>query len=152
MINEIISIVSAPGKALLIMLTRKLPSTSLLLGSNTKKNEGIPIDLSKFPKLEGILDVVYNPLKTNLVLEAQRLGIKAEGGLYMLVSQAIYAYEHFMGTSVDKSLCDTIFKKILSEKDNIVLTGMPSCGKTTIGKQCLVSEQIESNPLPAFIR
>ena len=98
------------------------------------KNDGIPIDLTKFPKLIGVLDVVYNPLQTNLVLEARKLGKKSEGGLYMLVSQAIYAYEHFMDKTVDSSLCDTIFNEILSQKDNIVLTGMPSSGKTTIGK------------------
>lgn len=98
------------------------------------KNDGIPIDLSKFPNLEGVLDVVYNPLQTNLVLEAKKLGKKSEGGLYMLVSQAIYAYEHFVDTTVDTSLCDTIFNDILLQKDNIVLTGMPSSGKTTIGK------------------
>ena len=98
------------------------------------KNDGTPIDLTKFPKLEGLLDVVYNPIRTNLVIEANRLGIKAEGGLYMLGAQAVYAYEHFMGTSVDKSICDSIFNKALSQKDNIILTGMPSSGKTTIGR------------------
>lgn len=98
------------------------------------KNDGTPIDLSRFPKLEGLLDVVYNPIRTNLVIEAQKRGIKAEGGLYMLGAQAVYAYEHFMGTSVDKTLCDSIFNKVLSQKDNIILTGMPSSGKTTIGK------------------
>ncbi len=97
-------------------------------------NDGIPINLTKFPKLEGVLDVVYNPLKTNLVIEAQSLGIKAEGGLYMLVSQAINAYEHFMDTKASDTLCNTIFNDILSQKDNIVLTGMPSSGKTTVGK------------------
>ena len=98
------------------------------------KNDGIPIDLSKFPRLEGLLDVVYNPIRTNLVIEAQRLGIKAEGGLYMLGAQAVYAYEHFMGVCVDKTICDSIFNDVLSQKDNIILTGMPSSGKTTIGK------------------
>ncbi len=98
------------------------------------KNDGTPIDLSKFPKLEGLLDVVYNPIRTNLVIEAQKRGIKAEGGLYMLVSQAIYAYEHFMGTCVNKTIIDSIFNKVLNQKNNIILTGMPSSGKTTIGK------------------
>ena len=97
-------------------------------------NDGIPIDLKKFPKLDGILDVVYNPLKTNLVIEAQSLGIKAEGGLYMLVSQAISAYEYFMDKKASDTLCDTIYNDILSQKENIVLTGMPSSGKTTVGK------------------
>jgi len=98
------------------------------------KNDGIPIDLSKFPRLEGLLDVVYNPIRTNLVIEAQRLGIKAEGGLYMLGAQAVYAYEHFMGVCVDKTICDSVFNDVLSQKDNIILTGMPSSGKTTVGK------------------
>ncbi len=98
------------------------------------KNDGVPIDLTKFPCLEGLIDVVYNPIRTNLVLKAQQMGIKAEGGLYMLGAQAVYAYEHFMGTCVDKSLTDSIFKRVLCQKDNIILTGMPSSGKTTIGK------------------
>ena len=97
-------------------------------------NDMIPIELSYFPKLVGLIDVIYNPIRTNLVIEAQKREIRAEGGLYMLVSQAVYAYEHFMGTTVDKSLCDSIFNEILSEKDNIVLVGMPACGKTTVGK------------------
>ena len=97
-------------------------------------NDMIPIELSCFPRLVGLIDVIYNPIKTNLVIEAQKREIKAEGGLYMLVSQAVYAYEHFMGTTVDKSLCDSIFNEILSEKDNIVLVGMPASGKTTVGK------------------
>ncbi len=98
------------------------------------KNDTTPIDLSKFPELTGLIDVVYNPIKTNLVIEAQNLGINAEGGLYMLSSQAVYAYEHFMDTSVDKTLCDSIFDDVLAEKYNIVLIGMPSSGKTTVGK------------------
>ncbi len=98
-------------------------------------NDGTPVDLSRFPKLEGIIDVVYNPLKTDLVVEAQKIGIKAEGGLYMLVSQAIKAYEHFMDISANKSLCDTIFKDIITQKRNVVLTGMPSSGKTAVGRQ-----------------
>ena len=98
------------------------------------KNDGMPIDITKFPCLEGLLDVVYNPIRTNLVLKAKELGIKSEGGLYMLGAQAVYAYEHFMSTRVEKSLCDSIYKKVLSQKDNIILTGMPSSGKTTVGK------------------
>lgn len=98
------------------------------------KNDGKPIDLSEFPKLEALIDVVYNPIRTNLVLDTQNRKLKAQGGLYMLVSQAVYAYEHFMDTSVDKKLCDTIYNDIFKDKLNIVLIGMPSSGKTTIGK------------------
>lgn len=99
------------------------------------KNDGIPLDLEKFPKLEGVLDVVYNPIRTNLVLKAQELGISAQGGLYMLGAQAVYANEHFMSHKVDKSVCDKVYKNVLSGKDNIVLIGMPCSGKTTIGKR-----------------
>ncbi|MBQ7761730.1 MAG: shikimate dehydrogenase [Clostridia bacterium] len=97
------------------------------------KNEHSPIDLERFPSLEGVLDVVYNPIRTKLVQKAKSLGLKSEGGLYMLGAQAVYAYQHFTGTPVSVELCDKVFKNVLSEKENIVLIGMPSSGKTTIG-------------------
>ncbi len=99
------------------------------------KNDGIPLDLEKFPKLEGVLDVVYNPIRTNLVLKAHSLGKRSQGGLYMLGAQAVYANEHFMSHKVDKSVCDKVYKNVLSSKDNIILIGMPCSGKTTIGKR-----------------
>ena len=98
------------------------------------KNEGCPIDLAKFPRVTALIDVVYNPIRTTLVSRAKEMGIKAEGGLYMLGAQAVYAYEHFMDSKVDKSLCDKIYNDVIKEKDNIVLIGMPASGKTTIGK------------------
>lgn len=97
------------------------------------KNNATPIDVKKFPKLTALIDVVYNPIKTKLVREAQALGIKAEGGLYMLGAQAVYAYEHFSGKSVDKSLCDIIYNDVIKDKNNIILVGMPSSGKTSVG-------------------
>lgn len=97
-------------------------------------NDDTPIELERFMHLEGLIDVIYNPIRTNLVLKARSMGIKAEGGLYMLVSQAVFAYEHFMGTCVNKALPNEIFKRILCSKENIVLIGMPSSGKTTVGK------------------
>ena len=97
------------------------------------KNEGKIIDVNDFSKLEGLIDVVYNPLRTNIVLDARKKGIKAESGLYMLVSQAIYASEIFTGNKISEELCTATFNEILSQKENIVLVGMPSCGKTTVG-------------------
>ncbi len=96
--------------------------------------EGTPIDVNRFERLAGVIDAVYNPLRTNLVLNAKRRGIKASGGLYMLVAQAFYAYRYFTGDDGDESVIDKIYKKILSEKENIVLIGMPGSGKTTLGK------------------
>ena len=97
--------------------------------------ESKPIDISSFPKLEGVIDVVYNPLCTNLVLDAQQRGIKATGGLYMLVMQAVVAVERFLDTSIPKEVADSVFASIYSAKENVVLTGMPGSGKSTVGKQ-----------------
>jgi len=96
--------------------------------------EDKPIDIANFPKLEGVIDAVYNPLRTNLVLDAQERGIKAEGGLYMLVMQAVVAVEHFLNTAIPKETADQVFASIYASKENIVLTGMPGSGKSTVGK------------------
>ncbi|MBE6664411.1 MAG: shikimate dehydrogenase [Ruminococcaceae bacterium] len=98
-------------------------------------NDTSPIDLTRFPKLTAVIDVVYNPIKTKLVKEAQALGIKASAGLYMLSAQAVYAYELFSGNEATKELCDSIFKSVIKEKSNIILVGMPSSGKTSVGKR-----------------
>lgn len=92
------------------------------------------IDIDLLPKLEAVADVVYNPICPDLVVKAKERGIKATGGLYMLVAQGIFAAEKFFQKEIDKAETDRIFSKILSEKKNIVLIGMPTCGKTTIGK------------------
>ena len=97
-------------------------------------NYNSPLDIDKFPKLSAVIDAVYNPLRTQLVMSAKNLGLKTEGGLYMLVSQAVYAYEHFMDRKISKEIIDEIYSDILNEKSNIVLIGMPSSGKTTVGK------------------
>lgn len=97
-------------------------------------SEDKPIDIACFPRLEGVLDAVYNPLRTNLVLDARERGIKAEGGLYMLVMQAVVAAERFLETSIPKETADRIFASICAAKENIVLTGMPGSGKSTVGR------------------
>lgn len=93
-----------------------------------------PVDLSKFNLLSGVIDAVYNPLETKLVADAKKQGIPAESGLYMLVGQAIKAYEIFMGKTASDNLLDNIFNDVKSQKQNIVLIGMPGSGKTTIGQ------------------
>ena len=96
--------------------------------------EASPIDISRFEKLSGVIDAVYNPLRTKLILDAKRRGIKAEGGLYMLVAQAVRASELFTGEVYDEKTTDRVYKRILREKENIVLIGMPASGKSTIGR------------------
>ncbi|MBQ4317505.1 MAG: shikimate dehydrogenase [Clostridia bacterium] len=96
--------------------------------------ESKPIDISPFSHLEGVIDAVYNPLCTNLVLDAKEKGIKAEGGLYMLVMQAVVAVERFLDTEIEKTVADDVFASVFASKENIILTGMPGSGKSTVGK------------------
>ncbi len=92
------------------------------------------VDVDKFPKLEAVVDAIYNPLCSALVVEAKNKGIKAVGGLYMLVSQAFFAAQLFLDKELNEDEIDRIFREIEAEKRNIVLIGMPGCGKSTIGK------------------
>ncbi len=96
--------------------------------------ESKPIDISAFSQLKGVIDAVYNPLCTNLVLDAKAKGIKAEGGLYMLVMQAVVAAEKFLDTEIEKAAANRVFASVFAAKENIVLTGMPGSGKSTVGK------------------
>lgn len=104
------------------------------------KNDGQIIDLDNFKNVIGVIDVVYNPLRTNLVLQAKTKNLIAEGGLYMLVGQAVYAAGIFLNKEIDLNIIDEIYEKIKNDKENIVLIGMPSSGKSTIGK--ILSEQL----------
>ena len=92
------------------------------------------LSLSRFTRLEGVVDVVYNPLRTRLVQEAEHRSLASGGGLYMLVAQAVFAAEYFTKKSYPPSLIDEVFHEIVSAKENIVLIGMPASGKTTVGK------------------
>lgn len=94
-----------------------------------------PVDIKKFKNLQGVIDAVYNPLRTNFVLDAESIGAKGRGGLYMLVAQAVYASALFLDKTADESVIDKTYARILKEKRNIVLCGMPSSGKTTVGKE-----------------
>ena len=97
-------------------------------------NTGVsPIDLNRFPKLDGVLDVIYNPAKTQLLLDAEKLGIPHENGLWMLVAQAKEAAEYFTGKKLSDDMIARIHHKLSRQMKNIVLIGMPGCGKSTIG-------------------
>ena len=97
-------------------------------------NTGVsPIDLNRFPKLDGVLDVIYNPAKTQLLLDAEKLGIPHENGLWMLVAQAKEASEYFTGKKLSDDMIARIHHKLSRQMKNIVLIGMPGCGKSTVG-------------------
>ena len=96
--------------------------------------DGQPMDLSRFGWLEGVLDAVYNPLRTRLVLQARDNGARGQGGLYMLVAQAAAAAELFLGQQLPQGALDGVYRQIHGEKQNIVLTGMPGSGKSTVAR------------------
>lgn len=95
-------------------------------------NDDIIYDIDKLERLEGVIDIVYNPINTSLVLKAKERGIKAVGGLEMLVAQAVKALDIFDHQEYDSSIIDKAYRQLLKDKLNIVLIGMPSSGKTTI--------------------
>ena len=96
--------------------------------------DGCAVDLSRLPKLQGVVDAVYNPLTTRLVQEARKRGVPAENGLYMLVAQAVLASEAFTGEALPPETAERLYRKLLFEKRSIVLTGMPGSGKSTLGR------------------
>ena len=93
-----------------------------------------PVSLESFPALEGVLDVVYNPLRTALLLQAEERGLPCSCGLPMLVAQAKRAAELFTGQNIDDSRAEAVLHGLRGQLTNIVLIGMPGCGKTTVGR------------------
>ena len=92
------------------------------------------INLSEFPKCEAVFDLIFNPLKTALMLEAEELNIPHMDGLLMLVAQAKKASEIFRDIRIDDSVIEEITADIRKDVMNVVIIGMPGCGKSTIGK------------------
>ncbi len=93
-----------------------------------------PLDIGTFENLSGVIDAVFNPLRTQLVQDALERNVPAEGGLYMLVAQAVRASELFTGKTQPEDATERIFQKLAAEKENAVLVGMPSCGKSSVGQ------------------
>ena len=93
-----------------------------------------PVKVSDFPRLEGVLDLIYNPTNTEFMLQAKELGLRAEGGLLMLAAQAVRASERFTGVAYpEPSTSEGIYETLLRGQTTVFLIGMPGCGKTTIG-------------------
>lgn len=97
-------------------------------------NVGVsPVELALFHELEGVLDVVYNPARTQLLLDAEEIGLIANNGLWMLVAQAKESAEWFTGTTISDNKIADIHRILQKQMENLVLVGMPGCGKSTIG-------------------
>ncbi|MCI5994207.1 MAG: shikimate kinase [Clostridiales bacterium] len=128
------------------------------------KNGASPVDLTKFPNCCGVFDVVYNPARTALLLQAEKLGVRHAGGLPMLVAQARRASELFTGSQIADAEIVRIERKLAREMQNIVLVGMPGCGKSVVGaalakrlgrplldSDALVTQTTQT-PIPEFFR
>ncbi len=97
--------------------------------------EESPVCLADFPKCSGVLDMIYNPHRTRLLMDAEKRGIPHADGLYMLVAQAKAAEELFFDKRIPDSEIDRIFAKMRADSENIVLIGMPGSGKNTVGEE-----------------
>ncbi len=128
-------------------------------------NTGLsPVCLTDFPRLEGIVDVIYNPARTALMLQAEKLDIPCWNGLLMLVAQAKEASEWFTGTNISNDIVENIHSMLRRQMENIILVGMPGCGKTTVGKVLAKAlgkefrdtdqwiEKFTNTPVPQIIR
>ena len=94
-----------------------------------------PVDLALLPSLRGVADLIFNPLKTALMLQAEALGIPCAGGLTMLTAQAKQASELFQGKEISDARIPAITREIRRQCENIILVGMPGCGKSVIGNR-----------------
>ena len=98
-------------------------------------NTGIsPVDLSQFPYLEGVLDLIYNPARTKLLMDAENRGLITENGLRMLVAQAKESAEWFTGSKIPDSAVEDIHNQLKRQMENIILVGMPGSGKSSVGR------------------
>lgn len=102
------------------------------VGMYPHEDDDLLIDLTRLNNLESVIDIIYNPLKTRLIIKAEELGLKVGQGLYMLVGQAYDAIQIFLDKKIDIKYLEKTYQKIIKEKSNIVLIGMPSSGKSKI--------------------
>ena len=110
-------------------------------------NGASPVDLTQFPVLEGVLDVIYNPARTQLLLDAEKLGLNTVNGLLMLVAQAKEAAEWFLNEPLSDGLVPRIHEQLRRRMENLILVGMPGCGKSTVSQ--LLSETTGRTPVDA---
>ena len=133
-----ITFVSRSGEINYENVYEKCPDTDVIInctpvGMYPRTNGESPVVLDKFKSCKGVLDMIFNPAKTKLLLDAERLGIPFANGLPMLVAQAKKACEFFLDEKIADHEIDRINTLIANQTGNIILVGMPGSGKTTVG-------------------
>lgn len=98
------------------------------------KNGETPASLDFFPRLEAVVDMIYNPARTALILDAEERGIPSVSGLPMLAAQAKMAAELFTRSPIPDAVFDGVLAAVSKAKRNLALVGMPGCGKSTVGR------------------
>ena len=93
------------------------------------------VSLDTYPDLEGLIDVVYNPARTGLAMQAEERGIPCRTGLLMLVAQAAHSEELFCGEKIPLERIEDVAARLSAAEQNVALIGMPGCGKTRVGEQ-----------------
>lgn len=123
------------------------------VGMYPHNDDDLVIELNVFKHLDVVIDLVYNPLRTKLLVEAEKLNIRTINGLYMLVMQAKKAHEIFFDLELPLNLANKVYKKIKKNLYNLVFIGMPLSGKSKYAKLfetkykkklCDTDEKIES--------
>ncbi len=137
-LGAVVTVISRSGEDNYSNLSRHADAAILVNATPVGMYPGggaAPVALSDFPKLEAVLDLVYNPARTALVLEAEARGIPWASGLYMLVAQAAKASELFTGRAISQEMMESVWVKMSLATENLVLIGMPGCGKSTVGER-----------------
>lgn len=134
---ETLAVISRGGEENYVNLYERHADAQLLVNATPvgmyPKVGVSPVELERLPALEAVFDVVYNPAKTQLLLDAERRGLRCANGLGMLVAQAKAASERFTGTAIDNGAVERIRADIERDTKNLLLIGMPGCGKSTVG-------------------
>lgn len=133
-----VTVVSRTGETNYVNIHEKHPNAQLLVnatpvGMIPHTGESLAA-LSMLPRLEAVVDLIYNPARTKLLLDAEALGLKAVNGLGMLTAQAAASAERFAGVMTDEKTLSLITRELEREMENIVLVGMPGCGKSSLGR------------------
>lgn len=131
-----VTVISRSGENNYVNLSRHADATLTVNATPVgmyPDNGAAPLDLSVLPHCETVIDLIYNPMKTALLQQAEARGMRAVNGLYMLAAQAKRASELFQNKSLPDGLTEQAYRTLLAQAENILLIGMPSCGKTTVG-------------------